>query len=304
MTDAELRCVRGVARRRCFAMRTTVDFRGVKRLSFLGWYVTLPMLLISLTGALLVSRTVNSEYGAVGHLQMLPAPGTPNPDEPNVNPNPWDRLGLAALGQAVVVKMREPAVTQQLAAAGLSDSFDVSIEYRTTFFLIEVTAATPKQATDTVQQLMKMIAAEVDAAQQRFHVRPDGLVTTLELDKGESVTEVTSKLKLVLIVSAGIGLLFTAVVTIAVDAWLRRRGRSNSGADRRRAAAAETMRTSRLAGRRIDPQPVSGVTIAISPMLSKRAAVPAGSQHAMADAQAATAPPATEVDATQAFAHR
>jgi hypothetical protein len=178
--------------------------------------------------------------------------------------------------------MQEPAVAEQLAAAGLSDRFGVSVEYRTTFFIIDVTAATPKQATDTVQQLMKMIAAEVDAAQQRFNVRRDGLITTLELDKGESIT---SKFKWMLLVSAGIGLLLTASVTVAVDAWLRRRERRNSGADRRGAAVLDTMPTSGGAGHRIDHQQVSGVSIAASPMLSKKAGAPAGGQYAMAGAR-------------------
>ncbi len=273
-----------------------MDLWDLTKLLFRRWYVTLPMLLISMTGVLLVSQTVKSDYSAVGHLQMLPAPGSPNPDEVNLNPNPWDALGFGALGSAVIVKLQEPAVAEQLAAAGLSDSFSVSVEYGTTFFLIDVTAATPKQATDTVQRLMKMIAAEVAAVQARFNVKPEGLITTLELDQGESVTEVTSKFKRVLIVSAGIGFLLTTGITIAVDAWLRRRERRNPDADRADRAALDMMPTSGGPGRRIDPSP-SSVSIATSPTLSKKAGEPRGGQYAMAAARGASAPLATDVSA-------
>jgi hypothetical protein len=170
----------------------------------------------------------------------------------------------------------------------------VTIEYGTTFFSVTATGSSATQATGTVQQVMKLVAGEVASEQQRFNVGPESTITTLELDKGESVTEITSKFKRVLIVSAGIGFLLTTGLTIAVDAWLRRRERRNSGAARRDPGP-DLVPTSG-SGRRLitSTDTNAGVAIASSPTLSKKA-TDAGGQYAMAGTRSAAAPPAADL---------
>jgi hypothetical protein len=280
-------------------MRATVDLWDLTKLLFRRWYVTLPMLVISLTGVLLVSQTVKPDYSAVGHLQLLPAPGVTTPDPKASDPkaavahNPWGDLGFQALGLAVIVKMQDPKIAESLKAAGLSQSYGVTIEYGTTFFSVTATGTSPKQATGTVQQVMKLIAAEVASQQQRFNVGPESTITTLELDKGDSVTEITSKFTRVVMVSAGIGFLATTGLTIAVDAWLRRRERRNSGAARREAGL-DMVPTSGGGHRLTTSDTNHGVAIASSPTLSKKS-TDSGGRYAMADTRGATATPAAEL---------
>jgi capsular polysaccharide biosynthesis protein len=210
----------------------TVDLWDLARLLIRRWLFAVPMLLLSLVGVLMVSSTVAPDYSASGHLQLLPAPGDtdPNPGSsaskapPRVH-NPWADLGYQALGQAAIVKVEDDSVAKSLKAAGLSTNFTVTIEYGTSFFSIEAVGTSSAQASATVQQVMKVLTDLVEAEQTRFGVLKQDQITTLALDKGETVKVVTSKKKRVLIVSAGIAVLVTAGSAIGLDALLRLRER-------------------------------------------------------------------------------
>ncbi|MFI5896536.1 hypothetical protein ACIA5D_41195 [Actinoplanes sp. NPDC051513] len=260
-----------------------MDLFDLTRLLFRRWYFALPLLLVSLTGVLLLSRTVDPDYSAEGHLQLLPATGSADTSttttgkgttkQPTRVHNPWGDLGYNALGQAAIVKVEDESVAKGLTSAGLSDSFTVTIEYGTSFLSIEAIGTSAPQATATVQRLMTVLAQFVESEQSRFGVAKVDMITTLALDHGEKVTVVTSKQKRVLIVAAGIGLLTSAGATIGLDALLRRRTKRAAGPDDQAEAEAErdggeatrlirptkTGVGSRRAGAsvRVDPPPVS-----------------------------------------------
>ena len=210
-----------------------MDLWDLARLLFRRWYFAVPMLVLSLVGVLMFSRTVAPDYSASGHLQLRPASGgdtTPSSGTgatkapPRVH-NPWGDLGYQALGQAAIVKVEDESVAKSLKAAGLSTNFTVTIEYGTSFFSVEAVGTSSEQATATVQQLMKVLTDLVEAEQTRFGVLKQDQITTLALDKGENVKVVTSKKKRVLIVSTAIAVLVTAGSAIGLDALLRLRER-------------------------------------------------------------------------------
>jgi hypothetical protein len=276
-----------------------VDLWDLTKLLFRRWYVTLPMLLISLTGVLLVSQTVKPDYSAVGHLQLLPAAGTTTAADPKavIIKNPWDDLGFQQLGLAVIVKMQDPEIAKSLKASGLAESYSVTIEYGTTFFLITATGSSAAQATATVQQVMKLVAQDVAAEQQRFNVATENAIRTLELDKGESVTEITSKFKRVVLVSGGIGFLLTTGITIGVDAWLRRRERRQSGAAQREAAALDLIPTGAVVRRGGAVESISpGVAISSSPTLSKQVGEQPVGQYGSPAVRASVSAPASNIE--------
>jgi len=208
-----------------------VDFWDLTKVLLKRWYFALPLLLVSMGGVLATSETVKPDYSAAGHVQLIPGAHPPeDPKVPRVH-NPWDELGFGALGTAVIIKVEDAQVAKDLVAAGLTDSFTVTIEYGTSFFSIEAVGSTAQQATGTVQRLMKIIEAAVIAEQARFNVSAQDMITTLPLDKGDKVTVVSSKVKRVLLVAAGVGFLLTAGITIGLDALLRRRARRRAGGE-------------------------------------------------------------------------
>jgi len=204
-----------------------VDFWDLTRLIVRRWYFALPVLLVTLTGVLFASRAVRPDYSATGHLQLIPPahPTETEPGKPKGIQNPWLQLGIQALGQAAILKVQDERTVKQLAAAGYSENFLISIDYPTTFFSVEATGHSPDQARSTVKQVMKLLTEDVRAEQAQFGVVDRDLIGTLTLDEGDKVTVVTSKVKRVLIVAVGLSLLLTAGFTIGLDAILRRRAR-------------------------------------------------------------------------------
>jgi hypothetical protein len=168
---------------------------------------------------------------------MIPPVGLPASDRttPPGPHNPWLDLGFNALGQAVVLRVNnDEALRDQLVGEGLSDTYTVSLEYATTYFTVEAIGTSPEQATHTVQRVMGLIEDEVASQQSQFGALPRDQVTTLELNRGENVEVVTSKVKRAVLVAAALALLLTAGLTVAIDAYLRRGSRlraSLTGAD-------------------------------------------------------------------------
>jgi hypothetical protein len=213
--------------------KDAVDLWDLTRLLIRRWYFAVPVLLLTLAGVLVASQTVRPDYSAKGHLQLIPPAHINEPANAKDNRvhNPWLELGIQALGQAAILKVQDEKVLNQLLAGGFSENFTISIDYPTTFFSIEAIGSSPQQATGTVREIMRLLSEDVRAEQRQFGVADQDSVSTLALDEGDKVTVVTSKVKRVLIVAAGLGLLTTAASTIGMDALLRRRAR-------RRAAAA------------------------------------------------------------------
>jgi hypothetical protein len=204
-----------------------VDLWDLTKLLFRRWYFALPLLILSLGAVVAASQTVKPDYDAQGQLQMIPPVGGVS----NGPHNPWIDLGYSALGQAVVIKISNDAqVRTDLAAAGLSDNFTVNLEYGTTYITTDAIGSSPAQATASVQRILQLLDDEVRNQQKKFGVLPSDSVTTSVLNPGDKVTEVTSKVKRVIIVAAGIGLLVSTAMTIALDAILRRRSRRRSEA--------------------------------------------------------------------------
>ncbi|MEU5940871.1 hypothetical protein ABZ807_17140 [Micromonospora sp. NPDC047548] len=204
-----------------------MDLWDLTKLLLRRWYIALPMLVVSLGTAVLVSSSVEPDYSASGHLQLIPPRGAPAKPgkEPQAVRNPWLDLGFNATGQAAIIRVQEKAVLDELEAQGLTSNIAVTMAYQTPMFSIEAVGHSPEQATRSVQYVMKLLDEEIARSQQQYGVTPDASITTLALDKGENVTTVTSKVKRVVAVAGALGLLITAAGTIAIDAILRRRAR-------------------------------------------------------------------------------
>jgi capsular polysaccharide biosynthesis protein len=204
-----------------------VDLWDLTKLLFRRWYIAVPLLVVSLAAVALTSRSLQPDYSASGHLQLIPPRAAAQQANGTTNrtPNPWMDLGYQALGQALIIKITDKNVLESLTKGGYSENFAITMDTRSPLLTIEVVAHNPTQATGTVRQVMQQLEDMVKSEQTQYGVAQQDSITTLRLDDGSAVTTVTSKVKRVLIVAGGVALLFTTAFTIGIDAYLRRRKR-------------------------------------------------------------------------------
>lgn len=204
-----------------------MDLWDLTKLLFRRWYVSVPLFLICMVGVAVASLVVKPDYSATGHLQMIPPRNQSSDTTPAVR-NPWNDLGYEALANAAMIDVTNKATLDALVAQGLTDNVTVTLD-RTPMFVIEAVGNSPKQATETVQRVQRLLSEAVVRRQQAFNVPSEHMITTIALDDGSDVEMRTSKIIRVLVVAAGVGMLITAGATIGVDALIRRRQRRRAG---------------------------------------------------------------------------
>jgi hypothetical protein len=211
-----------------------VDLWDLTRLLLRRWYFAVPMLLLSVAAVVGAAMTVSPDYKAMGYMQLIPAPSIGKMPDPKAKPrpaNPWLDLGYAALGNASALTVTEQSSLEKLAADGYSDSVTVVLNERTPLFEIEAVGNSKQQATRTVQQVIKLLQTDIAAKQAQYGTLPEDTISTLVINDGSSPEQDSGKVKRVLIVAAGVGLLLTTGLTIALDYWLRRRKRRKARDD-------------------------------------------------------------------------
>jgi hypothetical protein len=217
-----------------FDEREIVDLWDLTRLLLRRWYFAVPMLLASVATVVLAAQTVSPDYKATGYMQLIPAPSTGKIPDPKAKPkpaNPWLDLGYAALGNAAALSVTDQSGLDKLVREGFTDSVTVVLNERTPLFEIEAVGDSKEQATGTVRQIVELLQTDIAAKQKQYGALPEDTISTLVINDGSSPEQETGKIKRVIIVAAGIGLLTTTASTIALDYWLRRRSRRPAGDD-------------------------------------------------------------------------
>jgi capsular polysaccharide biosynthesis protein len=209
-----------------------VDLWDLIKLLFRRWYVAIPLLLLTVAGAVWTATNVNPEYKAEGHVQLIPpviGPGDPSlQGKPT---NPWAALGQDSAGQAIVVMLQQKAVADEIASNGLSKNYTLTMDDEWPIINIEVVGTSPQQATNTVQHLFVRIQQNVASQQVKFQVPKNQQISTQALDSGASATTERAKIIRALIVVVAVGMLLTIALTVSIDALIRRSARRRSWSD-------------------------------------------------------------------------
>lgn len=209
-----------------------MDLWDLTKLLFRRWYFALPLLLVTIATVYVTAQTVKPDYRGLGYLQMIPPPGSSQPQNANAKPrphNPWMDLGYEALGTAVLLKVTGKETLERFANGGLTDNVVVELSRNGTLFEIEAVGSAPEQVTATIREVIRLLSAQIATSQQEYRVLPEDTITTNVVNDGGNIEVVTTKQKRVLIVAAGLGVLLTAAATIALDALLRRLRRQRYG---------------------------------------------------------------------------
>lgn len=225
-----------------------MDLWDVTKLMGRRWYIAVPLILLTLLGAVWVVSAVKPDYESTTRVTLLP-PQIRNelPSEEAKVVNRWDTNSLTI---ATVTWLEDKRVHDAMEARGLSDVWEADIDIRfPSLIIIKITADTEQKARATAQALQEGITAEVARQQEGQGLKTGEEVTTRPFDDGSNLEKATSKVKRALIVVVGVGLILTVALTIGLDAFLRWRGNR-----RRRRAEAQ--------GAGPEPKPASGTSAA------------------------------------------
>lgn len=207
-----------------------MDLWDVTKLLAKHWLISVPLLVVTIGGALWMGVTTEPDYKATTHVTLLPASVTRSPTAGATQTvNPWTTESLLS---AVVTRLNSKALHDQLEAEGLSPIWEAEPDLRfDELVAIEVTARGEQQARDTAKRLQDIVTEEVAKQQARYNLKPGEQITTIPFDSGENVLPARSKIYRVMIVIVGVGGVLTVALVVAVDALQRRRSRRGLSGD-------------------------------------------------------------------------
>lgn len=213
---------------------STLDFWDITQLLLRRWRISLPLLLMTavLTGVTAV--VVKPTYVATAYVELVPpAPITTSNGTIAIDlRNPWLNQGLQGLGFAALVTVQDLAYLNTLKAAGYSDKVETAMGGSSTPVVIfAVNGATREQVSATVTKVVGRFHDSIQSLQTDSGIATVDLVTDLRLDSTGNVTPSYSRVKRAVIAIAGLGLLLTAGVTMAINAWQRRRNEAKLPAE-------------------------------------------------------------------------
>lgn len=185
------------------------------------WYVAVPMVVLTLTGAVLTLIYVKPHHVSDGHIMLLP-PSTevvPEQDQISVTINPWTTDSLMA---AVVTRLGNRALEAELADEGYRATWEADSDLRfSSVVTIQTRSDSPGDAQATLQRLMSVVEAEVERQQEQYQLPPGSRITTLRLDAGENIELARGNQARALVVVVGIGGILTLLATVTSDVLLR-----------------------------------------------------------------------------------
>jgi len=135
------------------------------------------------------------------------------------------------LGQVAIIKVTSPDVLDDLVKAGLTDNVTVTMNTITPLFTVESIGSTPAQAVATTAKVISLLQEQITTQQTQYGVQGPDLIRTQIVDDGSKVTTQSSKVKRLLIVAGGMGVLLTVAATIGLDAFLKRRQHKKRAAE-------------------------------------------------------------------------
>lgn len=249
-----------------------MDFWDLTKLLYRRWYVSVPLLLLTLGGTVTAAMLVKPDYVATSYVQMIPPSVSTREPETKVKivRNPWLDTGLNSLAKAALLTVQDTNVADQLKATGFSEKYTITLDNQLPTLTIEVVGTTKVQAKATTEELTKRFAASVVSLQREANAPTEQFIDSRRLDQGDNITLSTSKTKRALVAIFGAGLLISVGFTVAVDALIRRRSGKRSGADEAEDVAPVRDDTSRTYDRSVAAQPGTGRTPAPQPAAEER----------------------------------
>ena len=259
-----------------------VDIFDSVRLVFRRWWLTLPLLMMTVGAALLVSSEIQPEYRAQASVlivgpavrESLRIPG----EFENLNPLIDQPSALETVATVLALSMSGPEVTSTLEREGLSPDFELGTQRGVPIVLIETRAGEDEVAVASARRLAELIDAQVRLQQDEADVPVAEQVTTsvIQLASAGGADYGGRTRVRIMIFALGVGLTLALVFLLEANSRRRAVRRSQHGdGDDDTGSGAENDDDSDLPP---PAQEASGRTGGIETHLGQGSSVGAGSQ--------------------------
>lgn len=187
------------------------------------WYITVPVLLLTVSGCLLASKIVAPTYQANASMLFL-IPSTVEGRDVAVNPY-LNFGGANGLADVVGRLAMSPADARKIYSSGARAEYSVAMDPTTTAPLLDVTAKSkdPGQAMKTLTAVMADIKAQLSTVQIRASAPATTLVYTQDVTVSATPTELRGSLHRAIAVTAAIGIIIAIGLPCIVEGIVRRR---------------------------------------------------------------------------------
>lgn len=212
----------------------TLDFWDITRLLLRRWRISMPLLLMTAVLTGVTFALVKPTYVATAYVELVPpAPITTSTGTIALDVrNPWLNQGLQGLGNAALVTVEDLAYINRLKAAGYSNKVATMMGGSSTpVVTFTVNGATREQVSQTLIKVIGRFHDSIDSLQADSGIATADLVTDLRLDSSGNVAPSHSRVKRAVVAIAGLGLLLSAGITMAIDTWQRRRTEQDAPGD-------------------------------------------------------------------------
>src|SRR3954452_4636290 len=210
--------------------RGIVDFATTLRILLRRWYVVLPALAATGVGEFLAMQAVTPQYESSGSLVLLwPATGSPVQGEVTPQVNAYLEFGgaLATTAEVLSKAVLSDNAAKRLARAGATAEYEVGTgtEGGSPIINIVATGSSPRIATRTVQEIAKLLTAELERRQVAAKApRSQFIRVEVVAPPAEPKELLGSKLRVgSAVVALGVALTFSVAFLVEGSADRRRR---------------------------------------------------------------------------------
>ncbi|MFC7545816.1 hypothetical protein [Plantactinospora sp. GCM10030261] len=205
-----------------------MDLIDLLKLMARRWWVTVPVLIATVAGGIVVGQHVRPEYKTSASVVLVPPTTEVAAPAPGASPrpgNPWLRVGTVEMAQAIQIVASSGRARAAVVAAGGEARYEVTVLTRSSILTIDVTGTGPDRARASAAAVTRLIGDEVANRQAAYQPRPGEQITTDVLDPGLDVRQSRSNVLRAQIVLLALGLLVATTVAVVADAIIRRMAR-------------------------------------------------------------------------------
>lgn len=159
-----------------------MDFHDSVRIIGRWWFVTVPLVVLTVIATVVLTNGVQPEYQADGSILFVGPTTRESEDRPGetepVNPLIEQPAALTTAAVVSALSMNSPQVADILAREGLSTNYEFGTEARTPILLFYTRASSRELATATALRLVELVSDDVQLQQEAAGVPADERVTT------------------------------------------------------------------------------------------------------------------------------
>lgn len=198
-----------------------MDFWELLKVLVRRWAIVVPILVLSVIAALSLGGRVQPTYEATGSVLLVAPTFSPLASE-----NVYIVTGLPTTAEAMTLAVNSSRVREEMAAAGNSPSYVVVAQRRTPIVTIDAEGDTAKQAVNTVNGMVKILARELERRQESSGAPKLARISVANLTPEVASSPVYDGARRLKVVILGAGTALAVLLALALEALavLRRRG--------------------------------------------------------------------------------